>query len=200
MKVKRKTELIKGLGRSISGFTLIELTVVIAILGILAVIAVPIFMGFQESAKAATFISNINTMEKIIYYYSLSRDDGPDTEPNQPGQMTDAEWNQYAKDHLDDFIVGEWPTNTPWGGYYTYRAYPQNWSHINNWKRVDYPDQTISQVVGNGPFEIIMIRFVNPSDEEGFNKALEALKDSKYGNRVYRYSNEYNIGIPVVFD
>lgn len=40
------------------GFTLIELIVVIAILGILALVAIPKLTGFQQNAKAKADISN----------------------------------------------------------------------------------------------------------------------------------------------
>lgn len=188
-----------GSMRNQKGFTLVELMLVMVILGTLALIAVPRYLDVSDTIKTAAFISDVSTMERIIHYYSLTRDTPPDTEPNNPGGMTDAEWNQYAAEHLGDFIAGSWPTNTPWGGYYTYRAYPANWPPLSNWQSVN-GSQPISEVVGYGPFEIIMIRFVNPSDAVGFAKTVEALSNSKYGNRVYRYGNQFNIGIPVIYE
>jgi type II secretion system protein G len=55
--------------RNKRGFTLIELVVVIAILGILAAIAVPRYTGSQEKAKLSTHMANIRTIESAITVY-----------------------------------------------------------------------------------------------------------------------------------
>lgn len=52
------------------GFTLIELVVVIAILGILAGIAIPRYMDMQEEAKGAKFLADMRTIESAANMYA----------------------------------------------------------------------------------------------------------------------------------
>ncbi|MBF8982636.1 prepilin-type N-terminal cleavage/methylation domain-containing protein [Lutibacter sp. B2] len=52
--------------RNRKGFTLIELIVVIAILGILAGIAIPRLSGFQEKAKISADVATLATIERSI--------------------------------------------------------------------------------------------------------------------------------------
>ena len=58
-------------------FTLIELIIVIILIGILAGMSLPKFIGVQRNAKVATMIRDIDTLEKAIKMYENDNDTLP---------------------------------------------------------------------------------------------------------------------------
>lgn len=58
-------------------FTLIELLIVVAIIGILAAIAVPNFLNAQIRAKLARSVSDMKTLETALEMYRLDENDYP---------------------------------------------------------------------------------------------------------------------------
>ena len=67
------------LGQKEKGFTLIELLVVVIIIGILAAIAIPIFLGQQNSAKDGGVKSDLGTAKIAVISYFTDNPAGTPT-------------------------------------------------------------------------------------------------------------------------
>jgi len=105
--------------RSSSGFTLLELLVVVAILGLLISIAAPRFFGGLGKSETTTAKAQIDALEKALDEYRLDTGHYPSTDtglaalvnrpPNEP------KWN-------GPYLRKEVPLD-PWGKPYLYK-YP----------------------------------------------------------------------------
>ncbi|MEG1849959.1 MAG: prepilin-type N-terminal cleavage/methylation domain-containing protein [Oscillospiraceae bacterium] len=58
--------MMKKTRKSKKGFTLVELMVVVAILGVLVAVAIPVYNGMTEKAEMNTCRANIRTIESAI--------------------------------------------------------------------------------------------------------------------------------------
>ena len=63
--------------RTQSGFTLIELMIVIAIMGILLTLAIPSFVGAIKRAREAALKEDLQTMRTAIDTYTMDKQKGP---------------------------------------------------------------------------------------------------------------------------
>ena len=61
------------------GFTLIELVVVIAILGILGGMAIPRFLDATQTARGSRIIADLRTIDSAIVIYNAKHGDFPET-------------------------------------------------------------------------------------------------------------------------
>ncbi len=69
---------LERLNRS-GGFTLIELMLAVAIIGIMSSLAIPNYLGFLEKARVARAVSELNALDKEIKGYALSAELYPDS-------------------------------------------------------------------------------------------------------------------------
>lgn len=101
-----------------AGFTLIEIMVVVVVIGVLAALVIPTFLGKADKAKVAVAQQKIGNIETAInlFYQDYSRfPESIDELIHKPADISDEQWSppSLKAKHLED----------PWGNQYVYQ-YP----------------------------------------------------------------------------
>ena len=136
-------------------FTLIELIVVIAVIGILVLLAMPKFMGYTQKARLTEIKSNTKQLENASERYYIETQDWPRLSDIAYTAVQIEDFTQQIKDKTGQIV-----TLDPDGNYYDV-----DYSKLINY--VQKPKDSISYIIQNPVGEIYYLDGLN---EEGKNR------------------------------
>ncbi len=105
--------------RAMSGFTLIEVMVVVVILGILGAIIVPKIMSRPEQARMVKVKQDILAVESALDLYKLDNGRYPTTDQGLQALVTKPAIDPVPRNWKSDGYLQELPVD-PWGEAYQY--------------------------------------------------------------------------------
>jgi len=101
------------------GFTLIEIMVVVAILGLLAAMVVPNLVGRDEEARIAKAKQDISALENSLDLYRLDNFAYPSTDQGLDALVKKPSGSPEPKRYKQGGYIKKLPTD-PWGNAYQY--------------------------------------------------------------------------------
>jgi len=100
-----------------SGFTLLEIMVVIVILGVLASMVIPNLLGNKEKADQQKVVSDIVALENALDMYKLDNSRYPTTEQGLDALVSAPDVDPAPRDYREDGYIKRLPLD-PWGNDY----------------------------------------------------------------------------------
>lgn len=105
--------------RTMRGFTLIEVLVVVVILGILAAVVVPNIMGAPDEARIAKAKQDIRQIESALQMYRLDNFNYPSTQQGLEALVSKPSGDPPANNWRPGGYLRKLPKD-PWGNPYQY--------------------------------------------------------------------------------
>lgn len=103
--------------RNVSGFTLLEIMVVIVILGVLASMVIPNLLGNKEKADRQKVVSDIVALENAMDMYKLDNSRYPTTEQGLDALVEMPDVDPEPRDYRNGGYIKRLPQD-PWGNEY----------------------------------------------------------------------------------
>lgn len=105
------------------GFTLVELLVVVAIIGIIAAIAIPNLLAAMERSRISRVAADLKTFETGFLEYALDNDEFP------PDSHLDAPYHLKNGYGTEEYLpIENWVAPEPFGGHYNWEG-PDNYPY-----------------------------------------------------------------------
>jgi general secretion pathway protein G len=104
-----------------SGFTLLEVMVVIVILGILASLVVPNLLGNKEKADQQKAVSDISALEQALDMYKLDNSVYPTTDQGLEALVSKPAGSPEPRNYRDGGYIKRLPLDA-WGNEYQYMS------------------------------------------------------------------------------
>ncbi|EGN74719.1 general secretion pathway protein G [Idiomarina sp. A28L] len=108
-----------------SGFTMLEMMVVIVILGIMATLVVPQIFGQREQADMQKAISDITALENAMEMYRVQNGIYPTTEQGLEALVSAPQTDPRPRNYQSDGYIRRLPAD-PWGNEYRLLSPGQN--------------------------------------------------------------------------
>ena len=89
-----------ALKKSVKGFTLVEIMIVVAIIALLAAIAVPGFLRARKRSQASRIINDLRLIDSAVDQYAI------ETNKTTGSPVAVADWTNYLKKGTNLYVTG----------------------------------------------------------------------------------------------